>query len=139
MSNPFAAFGDDNKGSGSLTLAGAFASAVGQAYQLSFSLGALGAGSELFTFTVDGVPTVLTAVANGNLDTTFSTYTYNFIGDGLTTLVFSSQGLNNVDSILDNIVISAVPELEVWAMMLFGFGAIGLQMRRRRTLQAVTA
>jgi len=139
MANYFAAFGDDNQPSGSLSLTTAFNATVNQAYELAFDLGALGGGSESFTFTVNGVPTTLTATANPNLDTTFTRYTYNFIGAGATTLSFMSGGVANVDAILDNVTISAVPELEVWAMMLFGFGAIGLQMRRRRTLQAVTA
>ena len=117
----------------------AFNAAVGQAYQLAFDLGALGGGSKSFTFTVNGVPTTLTATANANMDTTFNRYTYNFIGAGATTLSFMSGGVANVDAIFDNFAISAVPEPEVWAMLLFGFGAIGMQMRRRRVLQAVTA
>ena len=41
---------------------------------------------------------------------------------------------------LDNVsIIDAVPEPEVWAMLLLGFGAIGWQMRRRGALRAVTA
>lgn len=37
------------------------------------------------------------------------------------------------------IVRSAVPEPATWAMMLFGFGAIGFQLRRRRTQAAHAA
>ena len=41
---------------------------------------------------------------------------------------------------IDNVrMIAAIPEPEVWAMLLFGFGAIGFQMRRRRGLRTVTA
>ena len=139
MNNNFVAFGGGDQPSGTLSLTTAFNATIDQAYELAFDLGTLGGGSESFTSSVNGIPTILTAVANTNLDATFSTYTYNFVGAGATTLTFMSGGVNSVDAILDNVVISAVPELEVWAMMLFGFGAIGLQMRRRRTLQAVTA
>ena len=139
MNNNFVAFGGGDQPSGTLSLTKAFNATIDQAYELAFDLGTLGGGSESFTSSVNGIPTILTAVANINLDATFSTYTYNFVGAGATTLTFMSGGVNSVDAILDNVVISAVPELEVWAMMLFGFGAIGLQMRRRRTLQAVTA
>ena len=86
------------------------------------------------TFTV-------TPTANNNLDTTFSSTSFNFTGTGspMTLTIFSS-GVANVDAIVDNIsVIDAVPEPEVWAMLLLGFGAIGWQMRRRGVLRAVTA
>jgi hypothetical protein len=33
---------------------------------------------------------------------------------------------------IDNIAINAVPEPATWAMMLLGFGAIGIGMRRQR-------
>ncbi len=37
-----------------------------------------------------------------------------------------------------NIALTAVPELSTWAMMIIGFGAVGMQIRRRnRTLNAV--
>ena len=36
-------------------------------------------------------------------------------------------------------VVGGVPEPSTWAMMLLGFGAIGLSMRRRRALEARTA
>ena len=114
MNNNFVAFGGGDQPSGTVSLTTAFNATLGQAYELAFDFGALGGGSESFTFSVNGIPTVLTAIANANLDTTFSTYTYNFVGAGATTLTFMSGGVNSVDAILDNVVISAVPEPEVW-------------------------
>jgi hypothetical protein len=40
-----------------------------------------------------------------------------------------------------NVTISAVPEAKSWALMILGFGAIGLTMRgrRRRTILAQVA
>lgn len=40
---------------------------------------------------------------------------------------------------LRQLTIAAVPEPEIWAMLLLGFAAIGFQMRRRSGLRAVTA
>ena len=40
---------------------------------------------------------------------------------------------------IDTVSIAAVPEPEIWAMLLFGLGAVGWQMRRRNRLQVVTA
>ena len=64
--------------------------------------------------------------------------TIDFLGTGgAHTLDFSSDGRTARTSILDNVVLTTSsrgdPEPATWAMMLLGFGAIGLAMRRRRT------
>ena len=144
MTNNFVAFGGGDQPSGSI-MSTQFNTVLGQLYSLSFDYGALGpAIGETLTFTIassaGSVSVPLFAATDNNLNTTFDNFIYNFTGSGFSTsLSFFSGGVASADSILDNVVISAVPELEVWAMMLFGFGAVGLQMRRRRTLQAVTA
>lgn len=50
---------------------------------------------------------------------------------------FSSNGFNSftVDDVTvgGTIINNAVPEPSTWAMMLFGMGAVGVMMRRRRT------
>lgn len=70
-------------------------------------------------------------------------YSYNFVANGASTLLsFAADASAGCcyGPALDNVsMIAAIPEPEVWAMLLFGFGAIGLQMRRRRGLRAVTA
>jgi hypothetical protein len=40
---------------------------------------------------------------------------------------------------VDNIGIAGVPELSTWAMMLVGFGLVGIQVRRRQALTASSA
>ncbi len=47
-------------------------------------------------------------------------------------LVFSSPSANNVGPILDNVLVSQVPEPASWAMLIGGFGIIGATLRRRR-------
>ncbi len=144
MDNNFVAFGGGDQPSGSIMSAD-FSTVLGQLYRLSFDFGALGpASGELLTFTIasgsGSVSVPLFAATDNNMNSTFESFVYNFTGSGsLTSLSFSSGGVASADAILDNVLISAVPEPEVWAMLLFGFGAIGMQMRRRRVLQAVTA
>ncbi len=58
-----------------------------------------------------------------------------FLGAGPHTLYVNGDvvGSSHSGSYVGNLNISAVPEPATWAMMLIGFGAIGLQLRRRRT------
>ena len=68
--------------------------------------------------------------------------TFTFIAtDVLTRLTFSADTSAGCcyGPALDSVTIAAVPEPEVWALLLLGFGVIGLQMRRRSGLRAVTA
>jgi hypothetical protein len=54
-------------------------------------------------------------------------------------LAFYAVGLGiNIDPILDNVSVTAVPEPATWAMFLPSFGAIGLTLRGRRKASAVT-
>ena len=142
MTNNFVAFGGGYQPSGSI-MSTQFNTVLGQLYSMSLDYGALGpAIGETLTIasSAGSVSVPLFAATDNNLNTTLDNFIYNFFGSGFSTsLSFFSGGVASADSILDNVVISAVPELEVWAMMLFGFGAVGLQMRRRRKLQAVTA
>lgn len=77
----------------------------------------------------------------GNMN--WQQYTYTFAAVGASTLLsFAADASAGCcwGPALDNVsMIAAIPEPEVWAMLLFGFGAIGLQMRRRGGLRAVTA
>jgi hypothetical protein len=57
--------------------------------------------------------------------------TFTLTGDDTQAVNFNMVSNTNAFEI-DNISISAVPEPATWAMMLFGFGAIGIATRRRR-------
>ena len=76
---------------------------------------------------------IISFIANGNQ--TSSTHTGRVRFNPLTAGVFitsltiaSSQAAAEIDNIG---VISAVPEVGTWAMMLLGFGGVGFAMRRR--------
>lgn len=84
-------------------------------------------------------------VFTGTSDTFFSSLgTINFSGGQVTGLrlastqyvgnAFHGFSTSNVFT-LDGQVSGAVPEPSTWAMMLFGFGAIGVSLRRRRRVQ----
>lgn len=136
-SNTFVAFGGGNRDSGNL-LSTTFNTALGQMYNVSFAFKAFGAGSEALTLSVAGQSFTVNPVADTTLN--FSNASFNFLGiGGATMLTVTSSGIANVDAAIDNITISAVPEPELWAMLILGFGLIGMQMRRRRGLIAVTA
>ncbi len=61
---------------------------------------------------------------------TLETFTFTTTGGKLT---FTELGKSDLKgNILDDVVLTtAVPELSTWAMMLLGFGLVGLQVRRR--------
>jgi len=132
-SNTFVAFGGGNDPSGNI-MSSSFATVLGQLYTVTFDYGALGAGTEPLTFQVGGLSFVFNPVADNSLVTTFQNGSFSFAGTGgLTSLTVFSGGVDNVDAIVDNITVAdAVPEPSTWAMMLFGFGAVGYTMRRTR-------
>jgi len=70
-----------------------------------------------------------------NLD--WRVYTNTFTASGTTTrLTFTNlTGGPNEGLLLDSVSVAAVPEPGTWAMMLLGFGAIGMAMRSRRRRQ----
>lgn len=134
LDNPFAVFGTGNvQNNGSLFAE--FQTLLGQAYTVSFRYGALGSGSDFLNFGLGGFSQSLLAVANNNIDATYTTFTYNFVGTGSpTTVSFSGRGSGtNVDVILDDVNVAAVPEPATWAMMLMGFGLVGFGLRSRKS------
>jgi len=140
LSNHFVSFGSGNLPSGIIMTAPA--TVAGQLYHLTFDYGALGSGSEMLNFSLPDYALTfsLLAVANNNLDTTFQTYSADILGNGgPLTLQFQSSGVANVDAIIDNVRLTGapVPEPATWAMMLLGFGGIGMAMRRTRRVVAL--
>lgn len=139
LTNNFAAFGGGNEASGSI-MSTSFGTILGRLYTVTFDYGALGAGSESLTVSAGGSQTVVNPVANNNLDQTFTTTSFSFVGTGSSaTLSAFSGGVDNVDAILDNVSVTAVPEPATWAMMLGGFGMLGAAARRRSGMKSVTA
>ena len=132
-SNTFVAFGGGNNPSGTL-MSASFNTVLGSVYTVNFDYGALGNGSEALTFTVGGQSFTFNPVADNSLVTTFGAGSFTFIGiGGVTALDVASEGLPNVDAVLDNISISgAVPEPAAWGLMILGFGAVGGALRRAR-------
>lgn len=132
LTNNFAAFGGGNRPSGSI-LSTSFGTVLGRVYTVSFDFGALGGGSETLTVSAGGQQIVVAPVANNNLDQTFSSAFFTFVGTGSNaTLSAFSGGVDNVDAILDNVTVSAVPEPAAWAMMIGGFALVGATSRRRK-------
>jgi len=135
MENNFVSFGSDNRPSGLIMTSPVLL--AGEIYHLTFDYGALGAGSEILHFSLPDYALTydLLTVANNNMDTTFQQFAVDILGNGgPLTLQFQSSGVADVDSIIDNVRLTgaAVPEPATWAMMLLGFGGIGVAMRRRR-------
>jgi hypothetical protein len=72
-----------------------------------------------------------TSLKLANALLTVGTYTFSFGGNNT----------NTSGALTGNVTISAVPEATTWAMMILGFGAVGMAMRgrRRRTVLAQVA
>ncbi|MDB5578010.1 MAG: sorting protein [Bradyrhizobium sp.] len=106
---------------------------TGQSYRLSFS----SAGSLIVpsaTFTVGGLGLTQTSFTPG---TTFSTQNLYFTATGTAGQIsFVTPGApGNAASALDSFAISAVPEPASWALMLLGFGFLGVALRRRANVK----
>lgn len=124
-----------------------FLNGLGDIFTLSFIWGSIddyntlvftdSAGTALvgpqYTFTGSEIAAMIPAIANGNqtANDTNPIVTFSFSG-GDQSLVRGMQLYSTRNAFeLDNIAVNAVPEPATWAMMLFGFGAVGFGMRRR--------
>jgi choice-of-anchor C domain-containing protein len=118
---------------------------AGQAYTVNFwaSMNPDG-GDPVRTGTVSfGGITLPFAYSSSNslTDMMWAPYSFNFVATGSSSsLSFAADGSAGCcyGPALDNVSLAAaVPEPATWAMMLLGFGAIGLGMRRRRSTLAL--
>lgn len=68
----------------------------------------------------------------------YLTYTYGLIPTvaGTLQLRLGTNSGDNIGPILDDVLVSQVPEPATWAMLITGFGLVGFAARRRRTLTA---
>ena len=92
---------------------------------------ALGAG---YTFTGSDIAALIPALANGDQSNpnTNPLVTFYFLDPAAVGgMQLTSNGTNAFE--IDNISIAPAPEPATWAMMLLGFGAVGVAMRRRKS------
>lgn len=68
----------------------------------------------------------------------YVTYTYGFIPTvaGTLRLRLGTTSADNVGPIVDNVLVTQVPEPATWAMLITGFGMVGFAARRRRAAAA---
>ncbi len=90
----------------------------GEAYVLTTSI----AGSNFTANGVDGAPG----------STTGTPVSYVFTATGTSEVLrFGQASVTEASPIIDNITVSSVPEPQSWALLLVGFGLVGLAHRRR--------
>jgi len=126
--------------SGLNTLSQSVATVAGQAYILTFRLGALASRYPRATTLSlgalgDFVGTTYAVAGNPDLDTTFGVKTVAFTANSATTLLaFTTVSApDGIDSIVDDVsvVAATVPEPGSWALLLGGFALTGVALRRR--------
>jgi hypothetical protein len=106
-------------------------------YSLSFLLGGNDRGAPAQTTVVTLGSDVIATITLSSGDPLLL-HTYSFFTTG-GPLVFTELGPSDQQgNILDNVVLSSVPEISTWAMMLLGFAGIGfVAYRRTKKLSAV--
>ena len=122
---------------------------VGTNYALTFIMASEFTHADQVSVSVGGPATLFTAPAytvGGPLGAFWDNWvsqTYNFTATSASqTISFSTVGLNvgGYDVGIDKVSLSAisggVPEPTTWALMLMGFGGLGLALRQRRTAVA---
>lgn len=76
-----------------------------------------------------------TGITRGDMGWTLEQFTFNNPTNGSIQLQFVSTNDNTpYGAVIGGINISAVPEPATWAMLLLGFGGIGMMMRRKNAL-----
>ena len=121
---------DGSTGSAGL-LSTSFSLAAGTTYLAEFDLAGNFRNSDAESVTVNFGTASLTASLP--IETGWTAYALYFTpsASGSYSLSFQNAGGDNVGMLLDNVSIAAVPEPGTLAMLLSGFGMIGLIARRR--------
>lgn len=131
-----------------------FETEVGQTYTVQFDLSGnpdAGVATKIAVVSISGsLPEVKlyeVTAANSRENMNWQTYTYTFTAFASTsTLTFASADYSPYGPALDNVSIledgggagSTVPEPSTWAMLIIGFGLVGVSARKR-VMKSVTA
>ena len=126
---------------GTNTLSQSFTTSIGQTYNFSFEVLAVGGSTQAISYQFGSTIGSVTP-SSGNNFSNFSTVTGSFTASGLTSTVtfMNTTAPDGTDLALDNVVVSSVggvPEPASWALLIAGFGFTGAAMRRRRSAVAV--
>ena len=136
--NDFAYLGDTSD-TGSLSQQ--LATLAGETYALSYYLASHGDALTSFSVDWNGQTIAGSQLTNPNSGGAYVLYSFLVTGTGLDTLTIHASDHPSYIALDDVSVVSgingAVPEPATWAMMLIGFGGIGLAMRRKRTAAAL--
>ncbi len=121
------------------SLSQSIATVIGQRYSVSFDLAGNPTGSPLLKQVVvtinggDASTFDFTTGATSTANMGWVGNTYNFTATSTTSVLkFTSLANTASGPALDNVSISAVPEASTWAMLIAGFGMVGVSARRRR-------
>jgi hypothetical protein len=119
---------------GSTSQAGLFSKNLslnaGQTYTATFELAGSQRGSNESVLVNFGASSQVYALSSAS---GFSSFTLNFTpsSTGLYSLSFKNAGGDNIGALLDNVVVTAVPEPETFALFALGLGTLLLGRRRR--------
>ncbi len=114
---------------------------IGTTYSVTFLMASEFTNMDALRLTVGGGPGVIFSapVYAGNFWDTWVSQRYDFVATATSTLLqFDTIGLNvtgydvGVDRISLEAISGAVPEPTTWALMILGFGAVGIAARNRR-------
>ncbi len=120
--------GNGNNPAGQLTSTGTFGPGL---YTLTFDLAGNRRGATDQTTVVTLGSTAVASITDAS-GVGFTSYSFTFTTTG-GQLVFTELGPSDQQgNILDNVVLTAVPEPSTWAMMVLGFAGVGFMAYRRK-------
>jgi hypothetical protein len=118
------------------TISQTFGTVVGETYTLSFAYAnnPWSTSTASASVSVDGLSGSVTHDTSTTADLNWLIYTNTFVATSSSaTLTFTETvGANNGGVLLDAVSVTGVPETSTWAMMLAGFGGLGLLGYRAR-------